>query len=34
MLMAQMELSGAAIGAWDGEKMAGFLYGSKEFFIY
>lgn len=30
MLMAQMELSGAVIGAWVGEKMAGFLYGSKE----
>jgi predicted GNAT superfamily acetyltransferase len=30
MLMAQMELSGAVIGAWDGEKMVGFLYGSKE----
>jgi predicted GNAT superfamily acetyltransferase len=30
MLMAQMELSGAVIGAWDGEKMIGFLYGSKE----
>lgn len=30
MLMAQMELSGAVIGAWVGEKMIGFLYGSKE----
>ncbi len=30
MLMAQMELSGAVIGAWDGEKMVGFLYGSRE----
>lgn len=30
MLMAQMELSGAVIGAWEGEKMVGFLYGSKE----
>ncbi|MCB9136261.1 MAG: hypothetical protein H6636_12600 [Anaerolineales bacterium] len=30
MLMAQMELSGAVIGAWDGDKMVGFLYGSRE----
>jgi predicted GNAT superfamily acetyltransferase len=30
MLMAQLELSGAVIGAWEGEKMIGFLYGSKE----
>ncbi len=30
MLTAQMELSGAVIGAWEGEKMVGFLYGSKE----
>ncbi|GAB4577741.1 MAG: hypothetical protein Fur0022_04720 [Anaerolineales bacterium] len=30
MLMAQMELSGAVLGAWEGEKMVGFLYGSKE----
>ena len=30
MLMAQMELSGAVIGAWMGEQLIGFLYGSKE----
>jgi len=30
MLMAQMELSGSVIGAWDGDRMVGFLYGSKE----
>lgn len=30
MLTAQMELSGAVIGAWDGEQMVGFLYGSRE----
>lgn len=30
MLMAQIELSGTVIGAWEGGKMVGFLYGSKE----
>jgi predicted GNAT superfamily acetyltransferase len=28
--MAPLEVSGALIGAWDGEKMVGFLFGSKE----